>query len=298
MDIVMLGNSAAGKTTYVALMYAVMQEGVGGFSVRAEDATQNRGLLRTAEAVLTGHYPDPSDRRSSFDLVLRYDNEDVFPFVWRDYRGGALRERTTDSAQAGQLHEDLKAAGGIVVFCDSRKLLDDPRAGRDVRTLVSHVQRALDDRADRITPLVIALTKADLVDLDDDKIVERLAEPFQPLIEAVGPQPNVLGTIIPISCGPEPANVVVPVLWTLRFGIVGRALQLRASVEAQIAAARQAAARDTLWDRFTSWANDEPSWNSISQQHWQAAAAEYAQFEPLVGPAERLGELLEEIACF
>ena len=298
MDIVMLGNSSAGKTTYVALMYAVMQEGIGGFAVRAEKPAHHRSLIRTAEAVLEGRYPDPSDRRSVFDLVLRHDDEDVFPFAWRDYRGGTLREKTTGSPQARQLHEDLKAAGGIVVFCDSQKLLEDPRASRDVRTLFSHVQRALDDRGDRVTPLVLALTKADLVDLEDDKVTDKLSEPFLPLIEAVQPKENVIGTVVPISCGPDPVNVAVPVLWTLRFAILGQALELQASVESQVAAARQAAGRDTLWDRFSSWANDEPSWNSISRTHWQQAAAEYARFEPLVQPAERLGELLEGMPGF
>jgi hypothetical protein len=298
MDIVMLGHSAAGKTTYISLMYAAMNRGIGGFSVHANQYGHHASLINAADAIVRQRrYPDPSDQRSVFDFVLRHHGEDVFPFRWRDYRGGALRERST-SPQAAQLHEDLKTCGGIVVFCDSYRLWHEPGAARDVRQLVSHIQRALDARGESVTPLVIAFTKADLVDIDNDEVIARIAEPFVPLIEAVAQTEHIMGTAIPVACGPGPVNVEVPVLWCLRFGIIGRAMQLQKSIEEKIAAAEYAAQRDTLTDRFFSWLNDEPSWNSIGQGHLRDAQAEYELFEPLVEPANQLGEVLDGVSGF
>ncbi len=297
MNIVMLGHSAAGKTTYVSLMYTIMTEGIGGFSVRAKNQDDHASLTHAARAIRAGRYPGPTDQRAAFELVLRHQGSDVFPFTWRDYRGGALGEKT-DSPQARELHEDLKRADGIVVFCDSLKLLTHSRAGREVRTLVSHVQRALDARGTTLTPLVLVLTKADLVDLDDEKVAGRLTEPFLPLIQAVSAAEHVLGTLTPVACGPDPFNVHIPVLWALRFGIAGRALDLQRRVEANMADAKSFAARDTLWDRFRSWANDEtPAWRHAESSR-QAAMAEYEKFEPLVDPANQLGEVIDGVPGF
>lgn len=297
MKVVMLGHSAAGKTTYVSLMYSVMTQGVGGFSLRTKRTEDHDTLIRAAEAILTGRYPAPTDQRSVFQLKLRHNNADVFPFSWRDYRGGALGERS-DSPQARQLHDDLGKAGGIVLFCDSHRLLTESRAAREVRTLVSHVQRAVDAKRKRLTPLVITLTKADLVDLDDEKVTDRLQEPFLPLIAAVSHSEHVIGTLVPVACGPEPVNVAVPVLWALRFGILGRARKLQESIEQSIARAEQAERGDTLGDRISSWWNGTtPQWKR-AQQHRAEAAAEYAKVEPLVDPANRLGEVLDGLPGF
>ncbi|MGH8573579.1 MAG: hypothetical protein ACREX8_13545 [Gammaproteobacteria bacterium] len=293
----MLGHSGAGKTTYVSLMYREMQDGVAGFQLRAQKPKDHDQLLRDAAAILHGRYPDPTHQRTSYQLVLRYDGEEVFPFRWRDYRGGALNDRST-SADVTELHEDLTSTDGIVLFVDAVKLLTDHRAGRDVRRLVTHVQRALDARDEVLTPLVIAVTKCDLVDLDAPSVLDTLYEPFEPLVEAVGTTEHVYGTILPVACGPEPVNVVIPVLWALRFGLFGRAMRLQAAIESAQQAAAYAASRDTLGDRFFSWLKDEPSWASISQQHQATALDELHNLEPLLEPTDRLSAVLEDVPGF
>ncbi len=44
MDIVMLGHSAAGKTSYLSLMYAAMCDGVEGMTLRTADRDAHRSL--------------------------------------------------------------------------------------------------------------------------------------------------------------------------------------------------------------------------------------------------------------
>lgn len=297
MKVVMLGEQQAGKTTYMSLMYEAMETGVEGFSVRAKAPDVRGSLLQAAAAIQNGTYPEATSHPSRFELILRSAGADVLPFTWHDYRGGALRERSSDP-QVAQLHADLREAGGIVVFCDAYELCTAAPGRLPVRQLVSHVQRAVSYHEQGLMPLVIVFSKADLVDLDDEGTIARLRDPFLPLIKAVSGSKHVIGTLVPVACGPHPMNVAVPVLWLLRYGLVGRARELRQSVDDKTAAADSAAAKDTLGDRIWSWVWREPTWQEISVQRRAAADTERRKFEHLAEQATRLGAVLEGIPGF
>lgn len=297
MKIVMLGHGGAGKTTYVSLMYSEMIDGIEGFTLRAADA-QHRVLMADAAAIRRGRYPNATHRRTSFDLVLHHRRAPIFPFEWRDYRGGSLTDRRSTSADAAALHADLADADGVLVLVDATKLLSDPAAGRDIRRLTYLVQTALQARDAALTPLVVGVTKCDLVDLDGTGVVDALLAPFEPLMTAVGGSEHVHGTILPLACGPEPVNVVLPVLWSLHFGLVGHAMRLHAEVESAQHGAAFAAANDTVGDRVRSWWRGEPSWAWIGDQANQNALDRWRLLEPLLDPAERLGALLDGVHSF
>ena len=70
MKIVMLGHSGAGKTTYLSLMYTEMQDGIGGFQVRAKNSSQHRQLLADAQAIRSSQYPPATNHRASYNLAL------------------------------------------------------------------------------------------------------------------------------------------------------------------------------------------------------------------------------------
>ena len=80
----MLGKSDAGKTSYVSAMYAAMSNGVGDFAVRAERAADHQRLRRNAQQMQRGSYPDPTNRRSVYQLQLWHEQDRVFDFVWRE----------------------------------------------------------------------------------------------------------------------------------------------------------------------------------------------------------------------
>jgi len=298
VKIVMLGHSGAGKTTYLSLMYAEMQEGIAGFRVQANDDEHHKQLLRDAQQILASRYPPATRQRASYDLTLSYNGRQVLPFTWRDHRGGAASGRSTDGADVAQLTADLKEADGIVLFIDGAEVSRCHTASRTAARLSSHVLRAMHERAEVLTPLVIAATKADLIDLDDDKVTEAIFAPFEELAKAVADTRHIVGTIIPVSCGPSPLNVVVPVLWSLRFGVTGMAMRLDAEVDASASAMNSAAARDTLGDRIVSWWRDEPSWASIAEGHRQAGLRSLQQLQELIPPAEGLEALLEDVPYF
>ncbi|HEX4094442.1 MAG TPA: hypothetical protein VHZ33_37480 [Trebonia sp.] len=298
MKIVMLGHSGAGKTTYLSLMYAEMQVGIGGFQVRAKDGGQHGQLLADARAIRSSRYPPATNRRASYELALRYNGAEVLPFTWRDHRGGAASGRTSDGADVAQLHQDLLQSDAIVLFVDGHALVREPTAARNARRLSSHVLRAMRDRPLVPTPLVIAVTKSDLIDIDDEKVGEQVFAPVEELAKAVAGTKHIFGTVIPVACGPAPMNVVVPVLWSLRFGLNGMLIRLGTEVESSVKAANAAARRDTLLDRVGSWWRGESSYATIAQNYRQAALRAQQQIRPLVKPAEGLEQMLKDVRYF
>lgn len=222
MNIVMLGQSNAGKTTYMSLMYDLMRRGVAGFRVHA-DADTDQWLRAAAGGIRRGRYPYASGQHTAYELTLRFDGADVLPFTWRDYRGDALLERTRESVDARELHADLRTADGLVLFADAPALLAEGVTSTDARLLTGLVHRAVALRGERLTPIAILLTKADLVDWWDPAVLARLRAPFRPLIDAVARTIHVQGIVVPVACGPRSVGVLLPVLWMLHLGIVARA---------------------------------------------------------------------------
>jgi len=298
VKIVMLGHSGAGKTTYLSLMYAEMQDGIGGFQVRAKNGSQHSQLLADARAIRSSRYPPLTNHRASYDLALSYNGSEVLPFTWRDHRGGAASGRTSDAEDVGQLHQDLLESDAIVMFIDGHALVNDPGAARNASRLSSHVLRAMRDRPEVSTPLVIAVTKCDLIDISDEKVTEKVFAPVAELAKAVAATRHIVGTLIPVACGPSSMNVVVPVLWSLRFGLIGMLVRLSTQVESSVQAANAAASRVTFVDRLVSWWRDQPSYATMAENHRQVALRARRQLQPLIKPAEGLEEMLKDIQYF
>jgi GTPase SAR1 family protein len=122
MNIVMLGHSNAGKTTYMSSMYRELAtRGVNGFWLCAQEDADHRRLLTAANGVAVGRYPPASDRRGEYPLTLRYGSNQVIDFNWKDHRGGALREKSS-SSQTKALLDDVAGADAIMLFLDSADL--------------------------------------------------------------------------------------------------------------------------------------------------------------------------------
>ena len=294
MKIVMLGHSNAGKTTYVSLMYELMAVGVDGFRVEARRPEDHARLAAAARAIRLGHYPDASDHRHEFQLRLRHGDSPLISFTWRDYRGGALLERS-DSPQAAELQADLKAADGIVVFVDAPELASSTQARRKVRSLVFNIVQALENRR-RTTPIVLAFTKWDLFKTEPP--VELLLEPFRSLQQAIAEEMHIHGTAIELACGPQPMHIGVPVLWCLYFGIESQAEKLGAKVEGHVAARDAAAARNTMPNRVRAWWKGETPPLREAVEHHSRAQAEWRKLEPLIEPGQRLWSHLESLPHF
>jgi hypothetical protein len=139
MKITMLGHSDAGKTTYMASMYAIMNaqhRSSRGFGIVALNAVDHEALLHLGNRIATsGDYPSPTDVRSEYAFSLTLNGKPMVPFTWVDYRGGALYDRTGGDSELDALSNDLRSSDAVLVFMDASKLVEPDSDGPDIGRL-------------------------------------------------------------------------------------------------------------------------------------------------------------------
>jgi len=209
MKIVMLGHTGVGKTTYIASLYGIMQQSIEGFRLRAVESDEHKRWINIAERIQQGEYPLGTDRRQEYNFYLRYQGRNILQFSWADYRGGALRE-TQDSEQAKALLTDLKAADGLILFCDCHALASGDTRSNQIGRMTSLASQALKE-LDHPLSLAIVLTKTDLLTSFPDDMLKSLGG----LIAAINASDLVLGALIPIACSSRLCNVPMPLLFVL-----------------------------------------------------------------------------------
>jgi len=209
MKVVLLGYSGAGKTSYMAALYGVMQHEMRGFQLRATDPADHDEWLKLVRLMQHGDYPPATARRDEYRFDLYYRGQPILDFAWADYRGAAIMD-TRDQAQTAALLNDLQEAAGVMLFCDARQLAERGGRGTYVGRMVSLVGQAVANTSEQKV-VAIVLTKIDQVPTPD----AALLAPFQGLVSAVAASDHVKGAIVPVACGTKTRNVPIPLLYTL-----------------------------------------------------------------------------------
>lgn len=293
----MLGISNAGKTSYVAAMYGELSRSRGPFSVMAQRPADHQWLSRNATRLLAGNYPAPSDRRATYALTLHYDGSPMLDFIWRDYRGGALTELSDESTQASQLRTDLASADGVVILIDSTELVDRARARARLRPVIAAAVRVLTE-LDKVTPVVIALTKWDLVAGRERDVEAVAAEVLGDFVAAVHASDAVYGCLLEVACGRQSINVALPVLWCIHVGVTAHFGQVVREAELSDRRALAAYQQKGMLRDFGKWLNGTPTSSQEQLFHRVEAAKLRAYLAPFVEPAERLGTYFENVFTF
>ena len=289
MNILMLGHSGVGKTTYMASMYGLMQAGVERFSLASKYIRDHDDLVSLARDIQRDTYPPQTAIKSSYEFWLKYNGQRFFPFTWSDYRGGALMEHSS-SDDARQLVQDLSKCDGILVFCDSEQAASRRGTGRDIRRMTSLIGEAL-LRIKRPIPIGIVFTKYDLV----EEIDEHMWDSVEGLCQIVDASENLAGAVIPVACGSKLENIELPLLFLLYCGV---ALTHDALVE-QMDDDRQER------DHYAQEADEHPIWDFIdgifgdsdsdrAVEAHERVEQKRAELEPIIEPCQSLRQYLEE----
>jgi signal recognition particle receptor subunit beta len=286
MRIVEIGHSGVGKTTFMASMYSTMQTDIEGFKLRATQSSDHTRLVKLSHSIHHGNYPTPTDQRSEYSFYLQYQGKDIFPFIWADYRGGAIRE-TKDSQQAKLLQQDLKQADGILMFCDCEALVKRDTRRNQISRMTSLITHALGD-LDHPIALVVILTKADLVDGIDDEDLK----PLEGLAQALQASELIASTLVPVACGPEPQNVAIPLLFSLYFGVSLQVRHLAQEIETHKSLADHYTQKThgvggflrETWDSLAG----NPTYRDMANSKINQVVAKYKELEVLIEPVTKL----------
>lgn len=285
----MLGDSGAGKTTYMAVMYRFMNQGHRGFKIGTDNGRHHKELLRDAADIRGSRYPGPTSIRESYDFTLSYRGKRVSSFTWADYRGGALSDRSSDE-QASALVADLRDADAIVVFADAQRMAVWPGASASAIRVGQFVQQAVARRCGP-TPLVLCFTKADLISGPGQW--HSAFQSYWSLIRAAEiSKARVRFTAVAISCGSRSRGEQMPVLWCLGHHISAEVDRLSACIAATKAEAEAAARKAGILNSLQAWWNDEESEWRKNQRLLKEAEAQLETLLPLKAPAKALTKRL------
>ena len=81
MNVMMIGHSGAGKTTYMAAMYNALYNGIHGFSINSESKKLHKQLTLIANKIQEGYYPSATDIHKIYHFNVLYDGEEVLPLL-------------------------------------------------------------------------------------------------------------------------------------------------------------------------------------------------------------------------
>jgi len=164
MNILMVGHSRSGKTSFMAGMYKNLGDDTSGYGIRAKNATQKQHLQKMANQLSHGKYPAGTDVQQMYNFELTCLGEDIIPFNWMDYRGGILLSDDPDDEDMGKFLEVIQTADALVVFLDGEKLSD--KSGRwtmEYDILLSCIESSLDINHQSWFPICFVITKCDLL---------------------------------------------------------------------------------------------------------------------------------------
>ncbi|MBW4505684.1 MAG: hypothetical protein KME64_04125 [Scytonematopsis contorta HA4267-MV1] len=244
IKITMLGTTGAGKTCFMVGMYAVMQLGVHGFTLSAQDMDDDIDLTDNWERLTEGgegRFPAATSDTYNFCFNFCYGFKKLMGFEWLDYRGGALRDKASQS-DVQTLQKTLNQSSCVFMCISGEHLANKIENSSEALNLAKKT------RADRMNfflnqlheeqgpvPVVIAITKYDLcMHRKRDDIKEDIKKLFNPLFTEDG---GWLVAICPVSLGKglagdkntgniEPINLHLPLAFAIYVQLSLQFLQL------------------------------------------------------------------------
>ena len=164
MNILMVGHSRAGKTSFMAGMYRHLCDNKEGYGIRAKQEKQRTLLQRMAKQLSNGSYPAGTDVQQMYNFELTVFGEDVIPFNWMDYRGGILLSEDPDDEDMDKFMKAIKSADALVVFLDGEKMSDNSgKWNLEYDILLSCIMNTLEVDHKSWFPICFVITKCDLV---------------------------------------------------------------------------------------------------------------------------------------
>lgn len=245
IKIAMLGTTGSGKTCFMVGMYAVMQLGVHGFTLSAQDLDEDIELTDKWEQLSDGgddRFPPGTAATHNYAFAFNYGFKKLMGFEWFDYRGGALRDKT-DQSDVQELSNFLLQASCVFLCISGEHLVNKFESPNDALKLASKTRvNRMSQFLSRLheekgpIPVVVAITKYDLcMHRDSEEVREDIKKLFSGLF---APDGKWLVTICPVSLGKglaqdksnadiDPVNLHLPLVFAIYSQLTQRAAYIK-----------------------------------------------------------------------
>lgn len=199
MKIVMLGDSAVGKTTLMVSTYGMMSEqSFKGFRVQCTDSRTHDKLVRAYRDFCSrGEYPPGTSKMESYQYDFFLNQEHVMRFTLTDIRGESIRY--SDSTQ---LRNKLKEADAVMLFFNGY----DVANGDDLEDVLFDLMPLLNasfETDSKRRMLMPVFTQIDRIGNLDENCVGRILQAAQSFEEMARRNDSLSCQIVPTACAPE-----------------------------------------------------------------------------------------------
>jgi GTPase SAR1 family protein len=248
IKITMLGTTGAGKTSYLLGMYAVMQTGVQGFTLAANDMDLDLELAQRWEKLISlkgeDRWPTPNAAAmENYSFDFSYGFRPLMSFQWLDYRGLALSDRSTEQDVA-DLVQYLQESACLFLCISGEHLVNEitPSTVREIKSdrqnqfIQQYISANKQPNSQNPFPVALVITKYDLCHhRNKDEIITDVKRLFQALFT---PNSGWLVMVCPVSLGRElcddpdnanivPVNVHLPVVFAVYSQLRAYGLKLK-----------------------------------------------------------------------
>ena len=300
MNVMMIGLSGCGKTSYMGALYRRFRDSpVGGFTIRATDKAADCSLVTTGKNLEHGIFPDTTDLPSEYNFKLRHDGVDVMDFKWTDYRGGLLLDVNAQE-EYEKWERQLNGANAVIVFLDSSKM--GWNASRHSHQDLAQME-AIEDLVDKVIcrpsseliSVSFVLTKWDEWDVKSANMdeIRRLLD-FMKIIEKAK---NIKGLLTRTIVGQDGfSNIEWPFLLSMDTCLHEYARRIINRYEEAKTAAIQNYNRSSLIDSASSWLFGERSWKDLALSRIEEARQHAEHASEILKHLDEISKMLRDAA--
>ncbi len=231
--ILVLGRRRAGKTIYLATLYALLWKSVTGLTMKALSGPTHKLLMAVMDQLRKGEWPEATlgTRQLEFEIAYRGRTHLLvaFDYSGEDFRRAFLEE-DTDSLEVKKLLNYVDRASAVILLVDPEIAVrgDYEAVADDDFGMVQAVQRIRNWIGGDEVPVVLTLTKGDrnrelirshgsakeFVIRHYPALVRTLKHLAVFTVSAVQETPGATGKVIPSSAA-TPVAVDKPLLYCL-----------------------------------------------------------------------------------
>lgn len=250
LNILMFGDSAVGKTTFMMSTYGLMCDGgIQGFDVRCDDETMHKKLSKAFERFrVDGTYPDQTDRMESYSYTFYCENTEIKKFRLTDFRGETVGD--TGGTDMRKLQDELKKADVILLFLNGYDII----SGNDISDSLIDLKMLLNcfmepkDKKVLIMPLFTQMDR--LKELPDD-CMELLVEPVRDILQMGEANDNIVTQVVPIACNRKcMMDLDFTMVTMMLFGYADEVRQIEQGLEAEYNSIMRQFNPDSFWEGF------------------------------------------------
>ena len=197
MNIVMVGDSAVGKTTFMMSTYGLMSEGeIGGFKVRCKDERARKKLENAFQAFRTrGVYPPATVQMHEYEYDFFCDVRDnVMSFTLTDIRGESIHSYDID-----ELDEKLRSADTMMLFLNGYDIVQ----GLDISEQIDDIYILMNNSfscGDKEKLIMVVFTQMDRVEEFDADVYACLLDSVKEIKKISDNNPNISYQPVPTAC--------------------------------------------------------------------------------------------------